>query len=414
MKLTAPIKISYKNLLAAKFRSFLTVLGIIIGIASVIIVMSIGASAQQLVISQVAGIGSNLVGVLPGASDEKGPPASALGVVVTTLKETDLNAALLKKNVPNAVAGSGYVSGIDTVQFGENSLQANYQGVSAAFLDVEENTLAQGRFFTPDEEAGLARVAVLGSKIAQDLFPDQNPLDKKFTLKNVNFTVVGVLEARGSVAFSNPDELVYMPLDTAQKLLLGIDYINFMRIKIDNAENVERAVTDIKATIREMHGIKDSKDDDFSVRDTAQALSTITNITNVLKYFLTGIAAISLLVGGIGIMNIMLISVNQRIREVGLRKAVGARNRHIITQFLIEAVFITMTGGIAGILIGALISFLAAVVIGFLGYNSWEFFLPLSSILLATFVSIVIGITFGMFPAIKASRVSPMEALRYE
>lgn len=413
MKLSSPIKISYNNLMAAKFRSFLTILGIIIGIGSVIIVMAVGASAQRLVISQVSGIGSNLVGVLPGASDEKGPPAGALGIVVTTLKESDLNAILLRKNVPNAVTGSGYVSGIDTATYGENSFQASYQGVSASFLEVEANTLISGRFFTSDEEAGLARVAVLGSKRAKELFPNADPLNKIFTLKNINFTVIGVLEERGSVAFSNPDEIIYLPLDTAQKLLLGIDYINFMRIKIDSAENVPRAVADIKATIRETHRIKTPADDDFSVRDTAQALSTITNITNVLKYFLTGIAAISLLVGGIGIMNIMLISVNQRIREIGLRKAVGARNRHIITQFLIESVFITLVGGLIGIVFGVLISFVASVIIKALGYE-WEFLISFVSIVVATLVSMLIGLLFGLYPAKRAARISPMEALRYE
>ena len=399
--------------MAAKFRSFLTILGIIIGIASVIIVMAIGASAQQLIIAQVSGVGSNLVGVLPGASDEKGPPASVLGIVTTTLKQSDLDAVLLKKNVPNAVAASGYVSGIGTARYKNNSRQNNFQGVSADFIDVEKNDLSSGRFFTDEEDSGLARVAVLGSNTAKELFETEDPIGKMFSLKDVNFTVVGVLAPKGGSAVSNPDELVYMPLSTAQKILLGIDYLNFMRVKIDNPENITRAVADIKYTIRTQHRIKNPNDDDFSVRDTAQALNMVTNITNVLKYFLAGIAAISLLVGGVGIMNIMLISVTQRIREVGLRKAVGARNRHIITQFLIEAVFITLVGGIIGIIFGILISLLAAVIINALGYE-WEFLISFSSIVVATMVSAAIGLLFGLYPARKAARISPMEALRYE
>ena len=413
MKLSSPIKISYKNLMAAKFRSFLTILGIIIGIASVIIVMAIGASAQQLILNQVSGAGSNLVGVLPGASDEKGPPASALGIVTTTLKQSDLDAVLLKKNVPNAIAASGYVSGVATAKYKNNSNQASFQGVSADFINVEKNDLSFGRFFTSEENSGLARVAVLGTSKAKELFDSEDPIGKTFSLKDVNFTVIGVLAPKGGSAISNPDELVYVPLLTAQKILLGIDYLNFMRIKIDSPENVDRAVADVKYTIRTQHRIKNPSDDDFSVRDTAQALTILTNITNVLKYFLAGIAAISLLVGGVGIMNIMLISVNQRIREVGLRKAVGARNRHIITQFLMESVFITLVGGIIGIIIGIIIAFLASVIINALGYD-WEFLISLSSVLLATFVSIAIGLIFGIYPARKASRVSPMEALRYE
>lgn len=399
--------------MAAKFRSFLTISGIIIGIASVIIVMAIGASAQQLILNQVSGAGSNLVGVLPGASDEKGPPASAIGIVTTTLKQTDLDAILLKKNVPSVLAASGYVSGIGTAKYKSNSNQASFQGVSADFINVEKNDLSSGRFFTSEENDGLARVAVLGATKAKDLFDNEDPIGKMFSLKDVNFTVIGVFVSKGGGAISNPDENVYMPLLTAQKILLGIDYLNFMRIKIDAPENIDRAVADIKYTIRTQHRIKNPSDDDFSVRDTAQALAIITNITNVLKYFLAGIAAISLLVGGIGIMNIMLISVNQRIREVGLRKAVGARNRHIITQFLIEAVFITLVGGIIGIILGILVSLLASIIINALGY-SWEFLISFSSIVVATLVSMGIGLLFGLYPARKAARISPMEALRYE
>lgn len=413
MKLSAPIKISYKNLMSAKFRSFLTVLGIIIGIASVIIVMAIGASAQQLILNQVSSIGSNLVGVLPGASSEKGPPASALGIVTTTLTNDDLNALLQKKNVPNVVEGSGYVSGNAVSKYQENSAQTSYQGVSASLLNVESLNLSEGRFFTKDEDMGLARVAVLGANRAKELFPNVDPIGKVFTLKDVNFTVIGILEKRGSTVASNPDDMVYIPLDTAQKIMLGIDYLNFIRLKIDSTDNLDRAVADVTATLRIRHKIKNPADDDFSVRNTAQALSTITNITNVLKYFLTGIAGISLLVGGIGIMNIMLISVQQRIREVGLRKAVGARNRHIITQFLIEAVFITMIGGVLGIFAGIFVAFVASIIINALGY-SWEFLISFSSIALATLVSGAIGIIFGLYPAKKAARISPMEALRYE
>ena len=413
MKLTSPIKISYKNLMAAKFRSFLTVLGIIIGIASVIVVMAIGASAQQLILDQVAGMGSNLVGVLPGASDEKGPPASVMGLVTTTLKVEDLKAVLQKKNAPNVVAACGYVSGVATSKYGSVSVTSNFQGVSASLLNVEKINLAAGRFFTEEEDAGLARVAVLGSSRAKELFPNVDPIGKVITLKDTNFTVIGIFEERGSSGLSGTDDLIYIPLQTAQKILLGIDYLNFMRISVDSAENVPRAAADIKMTIRERHRIKNPADDDFSVRDTAQALEMLMNITDVLKYFLAGIAAISLVVGGIGIMNIMLISVNQRIREVGLRKAVGARRRHIIAQFLIEAIFITLVGGIIGIIVGILVSLLTSIIINALGYE-WQFIISLNSIFVATSVSILIGVIFGLYPARKAAKISPMEALRYE
>jgi putative ABC transport system permease protein len=413
MRLTDPVKISYKNLTTTKFRSFLTMLGIIIGVASVIIVMAIGASAQALILNEVQSVGSNLIGVLPGASDEKGPPASVFGVVITTLKYEDLQAILKKKNVPNAVTGSGYVTGSAITSYAEKSIASNFQGVSSDLPNVEKVTLQSGRFFSKEEDTNLARVAVLGNNRAVDLFPNVDPVGKSITLKNLNFTVIGVMEKKGSSAFSNPDDLIFVPLFTGQKLLLGINYLNFVRVKIDSEANLDRAVADIKATLREQHHITDPADDDFSVRNAAQALSILTNITNILKYFLTAIAAISLLVGGVGIMNIMLIAVNQRIREIGLRKAVGARNVHIVYQFLIESVAITLSGGIAGILIGIFFSYLAAIIIRSLG-NSWDFIITWQSIVLATSVTIAIGIIFGMYPARKASRVSPMEALRYE
>lgn len=404
---------AYKNLTAAKFRSFLTVLGIIIGVASVVIVMAIGASAQALIIDQVKAIGSDLVGILPGASEEEGPPASAMGAVVTTLKNSDLRALLQKNNVPDVVDASGYVTGVATTRSRSFSAEASYQGVSASFPEVENVDMERGRFFVDGEDIGMGRVAVLGYKRAQDFFPNEDPIGKDLVIKDVAFKVIGVAAERGSVAFSSPDDLIYIPLVTAQKILLGIDYLNFIRVKVNDPNNVERAIVDIKMTLRAQHHIKDAKDDDFSVRNAAQAISALSSITDVLKYFLVSIASISLVVGGVGVMNIMLISVNQRIREIGLRKAVGARNWNITLQFLIESVFITLVGGVIGILLGILVALLAAAIITQLGY-SWQFIISPSSILVATSVTILIGLIFGMYPARKAARVSPMEALRYE
>lgn len=413
MNLLNPIKISYKNLLAAKWRSFLTVLGIIIGVAAVIIVMAIGASAQALILEQIQGVGSNLIGVLPGASEEKGPPASALGIVTTTLKYEDLQAILKKNNAPNIIDAAGYVTGATTVKSATESFSASFQGSNASLMNIEQLTVVSGRFFIKEEDTNLARVAVLGANRAKDLFPNTDPIGKNITIKDLNFTVVGVLKERGSVAFSSPDDLIYVPLFSGQKLLLGIDYLNFIRVKVDSADNIERAVADVKTTLRERHKIKSGQEDDFSVRDTQQAISMLTTITNVLKYFLTSIAAISLLVGGVGVMNIMLVLVNQRIREIGLRKAIGAKNINIIMQFLVESVFISLTGGILGIIFGILISYLASVIITGLGYN-WQFIVTMQSIIIATTVTIAIGIIFGMYPARRAAKVSPMEALRYE
>ncbi|MBP7060775.1 MAG: ABC transporter permease [Candidatus Moranbacteria bacterium] len=413
MKFSDPIKITYRSLSASKLRFLLTVLGVVIGVAAVIMVMAVGASAQKLVLSQIENVGSNLVGILPGASEEKGPPASALGIVTTTLKNDDLKALRERRNIPHLIAASGYVSGSATVESSAASFEASYQGVSPEMVEVENIRVEQGRFFSPEEEFDLSRVVVLGAARAQDLFPGRNPIGSVVKINKNPFKVIGVLETRGAAAFSNPDTLIYVPLGTAQKILLGIDYLNFARGKIDTPDNIERTMADMTILLRKQHHLEDTEESDFSVRSTKAALGILTSITDVLKYFLIAIASISLLVGGIGIMNSMLISVSQRIREIGLRKAVGARPVHIMTQFLIESSLVTLVGGIIGITLGILIAYVAALIIPRLGYE-WQFLVPFSSVAIGFSVSLVIGITFGLYPALKASRVSPMEALRYE
>lgn len=405
------MKMAWKNLSASKFRTFLTILGIVIGIASVILVMSVGASAQELILGQIRAVGSNLIGVLPGASEEDGPPASAFGVVTTTLTMNDM-LAVAKQN-PHIASISGYVSGSSMISYKNESFSMTYQGVSAELPLVEKIDIAKGRFFRADENDGLARVVVIGSDRAVDLFGDEDPLGKSISFGDLKFSVIGVLEKRGSSGFTNPDQIVYIPLATAQKLLLGIDYINRGRIKVDKEENIAIVSESMRTILRERHKLKGDKQDDFSVRNTADAITILTNVTNALKYFLTFVAGISLFVGGIGIMNIMLIALKQRIREVGLRKALGARNSDIQFQFLVESVFISLAGGILGFLLGVGLTFIAALIIQKLGYE-WTFILTLQSAGVALVVVLLIGIFFGLYPAKKAAQVSPMEALRYE
>lgn len=407
------IRIAYQSLLTAKLRFFLTVLGIIIGVAAVIMVMGIGASAQDLVLSQVKKVGSDLVAILPGASEEDGPPASAMGVITTTFTNSDLEKIRERQNAPHLVAVSGYVSGNATLETKRESREVSFQGVSPEMVAVESIDVAAGRFFLADEEQDLSRVIVLGHNRAMELFPNSDAVGETVRLKDIPFQVVGVLEERGSTAFSSPDDLVYVPLVTAQKLLLGINYLNFARAKVDDENNIERSRADVTALLRREHDLEEDEESDFSVRSTAAALGVLTSITNVLKYFLIAIASLSLLVGGVGIMNSMLISVSQRIREIGLRKAVGARPHHIVTQFIIESVFITLVGGVIGIVFGVLLTYIASLVIVRLGYE-WQFLLPLQSVFLGLGVSFLIGIIFGTYPALKASKVSAMEALRYE
>lgn len=394
-----------------KIRSFLTMLGIIIGVMAVIIVMSVGAGAQSLILNQVKSMGSNLIGVLPGKSDEKGPPASVMGVVITTLKADDLEA--LKKDNPHLLSATGYVKGTDTITWGDQKTDTSFTGVSSEYLDVEDTRVQNGRFFTVEEDRGAARVAVLGDTVAKDLFGDQNPLGQDIKIKKTVFNIIGVMKKRGSSGMQNQDDQIFVPLTTAQKLLLGINYVSFARLKVDSADQVNSAMERAEVILRERHNIDDPENDDFSVRSMVQSLEAITTITNALKMFLAAVAAIALVVGGIGIMNIMLAAVQERTREIGLRKAVGAKNKNIIIQFLIESSMITTLGGAIGIILGIFISWAVAQVAQNLGY-SWDFVISTPSIIIGCVVSVGVGLVFGISPARHASRLDPIEALRYE
>ncbi len=411
MNIQESVLSAWQTIARSKLRSFLTMLGIIIGVMSVIVVMSVGAGAQSLILNQIKSLGSNLIGILPGKADEKGPPASAMGIVITTLKQADLD-ALIKEN-PHLLFGTGYVKGAETITWGSQKVDTNFTGVTAQLIEVEDAKVAKGRFFTAEEDKGVARVVVLGSSVAEDLFDEEDPIGQDIKIKKTTFNIIGVMKARGTSGMQNQDNQVFVPLDTAQKLLLGIDYVSFARLKVDSAENVESVMDYARLVLRERHRIENPENDDFSVRSMAQGLDAITTITNALKMFLVAVAAIALIVGGIGIMNIMLAAVQERTREIGLRKAVGAKNKHIITQFLIESSLITFLGGIIGIVLGVVISYVVAKIAQSLGYN-WDFVVSLPSIFIGCLVSIGIGLIFGLVPAKKASRLDPIEALRYE
>lgn len=408
------IAASLKSLLANKVRSFLTMLGIIIGVGAVIVIMSVGAGAQSLILAQVKSLGTDLIGVLPGKSED-GPPASAMGIVITSLTYEDALAMKDPKNVPNVIGVSAYANGAGTLSWGANSYDTSLNGCMAEMMEVEGGEVEQGRFFSKEEETNLSRVVVLGSTVKKELFGDSEAVGQKIKVKKHTFEVIGVMTERGTVAFQDYDDKIFLPIKTMQKLILGIDYINMVRAKVDYEENVDKAINDIKATLRERHDITDQSGaaDDFTVQSTAQALDAITTITNALRFFLAAMAALSLLVGGIGIMNIMLVSVTERTREIGLRKAIGANNGSVMSQFLAEAATITSVGGLIGIMGGTLVSFLVSVVANFLEYD-WEFSVSFISIILALGVSTAVGLIFGLYPARKAAKLEPVEALRYE
>ena len=408
------IKQSITALLSNKTRSFLTMLGIIIGVGAVILIVSVGAGAQSLILNQVETFGSDLVGVLPGKTEE-GLPATAYGIVITTLTYEDALALNKKTNVPNIVDVVAYYRGAQPIKYGSNSYDTSVNGVTASYTNVEGGAVETGRFFNSDEERNLSKVIVLGSTVKKELFGDSNAVGQKVKIKKQAFEVIGVMEEKGTVALQDYDDQVLIPLKTMQKLIAGVNHVSMIRAKVDNEENVEQALEDLTITLRERHDITDptGDDDDFTVRSAAQAMDMITTITNALKFFLAAMAAMSLIVGGIGIMNIMLVTVAERTREIGLRKAVGANNKNILSQFLMEAVVVTLLGGIVGIIGGAILSYIVAIVVKSLGYD-WDFVITASSLLIATLVSSIVGIIFGLYPARKASKLEPVEALRHE
>ena len=411
MKISDTIKLSFSVLRTNKIRSFLTGLGIIIGIAAVIIIMSAGAGAQSLIVNQLDSIGTNLIGILPGASEDDGAPASALGIVVTTLKYEDAEA--IARQIPNVAAVSSYNTGIATASWQGNKSDVTYYGVMASYPQVEDTELADGRFFSEEEDASSARVAVLGFQVAQDLFGGQNGVGQKIKIGKEFFEVIGTVKERGTSGFQNRDEMVFIPANTAQKIMLGIRHVSYIRAKVNNPDNIDRAVEDIKLLLRDRHGLRESTVDDFSVRNTKDAIEALTSITDALKFFLAAIAGISLLVGGVGVMNIMLAAVNERVREIGLRKAVGAKRRDIMIQFLAESITVTLFGGIIGIIIGSAVSWLVAIIANYLGYD-WDLLVSPASILMGFGVAFLVGLVFGIYPAQRAAKLNSIEALRYE
>ncbi len=404
------IKFSLHNLNVNKKRSFLTMLGIIIGVGSVIVIMSVGAGAQSLIINEISSFGTNLFGVIPGAADENGPPATVMGITVTTLKLKEVDDL---KKIPHVEAVTAYVRGVGTMNYQNQFTEATFVGVNASLPYVESIDINHGRFFNTNEVKSMAKVVILGHEVKQKLFDSENPLGKTIKIKKHNFKVIGYLDQIGNVAFENKDTQVYIPVTTAQKIILGINHVSIIRGKIDTTENNDFVIKQVKSTLRKNHHITNPDNDDFTVKSLDQALSVVTSITDSLKLFLAGIAAISLLVGGIGIMNIMLVNVAERTKEIGLRKSIGATTNNILIQFLTESATLTLIGGSIGIISGILFSWLIAFGAQTMGYE-WEFIINPTSILLGLSVSISVGLIFGSYPAKYAANLEPVEALRTE
>ncbi len=395
-----------------KSRSLLTILGIVIGITAIILVMSLGQGARNLILGQIQSIGAKLIAVIPGRQP-KGP-TDFLATFTDSLKARDLTALHNKTNIPHIETVMPVVFGSQTASYSGETYRPTILGVSDQFGKIYNIYPSQGRIFTEDEVRSYADVAVIGSEVKKQLFGNVPALGEKIKIKEKTFRVIGIIKQVGQLSFLNFDEAVFIPYTTAQQYVFGIKYFNRLAIEADDEANVDTTVSDIKRTLRISHNITDPDKDDFFVQTQAEALDTVGSVMNVLTLFLAAVAGISLVVGGIGIMNIMLVSVTERTQEIGLRKALGATYRNILLQFLFEAVFLTVTGGVIGILLGGSLSFLISLGLSHFYNLSWGFTLPLSAIFLGLGVSSAIGLIFGIYPARQAARRSPIDALRYE
>ncbi len=400
------LKIAMNALLRNKLRALLTMLGIIIGVASVIVTLGIGEGSKASIQQQIAGMGLNLVTVVPGSQQRGGIQFGAS--TMQSLKETDVDAIL--SECPAVLAATPEVRGSGQVVFGPANWPTQMLGENASYMQIRERSVTNGRMFTDREISGASKVCLLGQTVITNLFgAGADPVGQVIRFKKVPFLVIGVLDVKGLNTFGqDQDDIILAPYTTVQKRVQAITWVNSIYTSALDSKSTDLAAKQIEETLRRRHKIKGSDQNDFTIRNQTELLSTFSSVSNILTILLGAIAGISLLVGGIGIMNIMYVSVTERTREIGLRMAIGGRGFDIMMQFLAESMLLSITGGVIGIILG--IS--ASKIIG--STLSWPVIVLPRSEVLSFAVCTVIGIFFGWYPAKKASGLDPIDALRYE
>ncbi len=416
MRIKDIIRLSFLSMLKNKMRTALTVLGMVIGISSIIVVFSAGEGIRSLIVGQIESFGTDIIEVeikVPStksgsAGDTESATSLASGVQVTSLKEEDLNEI---NKLENISGGYGAITNQAPVTYLNETKQGLIMGVSADYINIDKSEIDQGYFFSEADNNSLSQVVVLGPKISQELFGDDNPIGKNITIQRGRYQVVGLLKEKGATMGFDFDDLIIMPVKTLQKKMMGIDYYMYFVHQLVDSNKAEETADSIKEILRENHDISDPIKDDFIVTTMKEMLSTTKTVTNALTILLLLIVAISLIVGGVGILNVMYVIVSERTPEIGLRKAVGAKFSDIMQQFLIESILITFIGAVIGIILGIVISFFVYLLANYFGLE-WKFIVPIKSFIVAVLFALLFGVLFGLLPARKAGKLDPVEALR--
>lgn len=409
-KLISSICIAFRALTMNKLRSALTMLGIVIGVASAIATVAIGSGATQRIQEQIASIGSNITMVIPGSTTSSGMRMGTGNAV--TLSEAD--AKELVAQCPDVALAAPMVRGAAQVICGNNNWATGIYGVTPDYLTIRDFSMADGAEFTQQDVEGANKVALLGKSVVDNLFGGTEPVGQVIRIKNVPFTVVGVLTPKGqSSQGRDQDDIILLPISTAKRKVIGInsanaDAVNAIMMQAKSGTQIPAAQEEAEALLRQRHHLQTVETDDFKIRNLQELFAAQEASSGIMGMMLAAVASVSLVVGGIGIMNIMLISVRERTREIGLRQAIGAKTRDILTQFLVEAVTLSIAGGFVGILLGIGASALISRIAG------WATAVGPGAVLLAVFFSALVGIGFGYYPARKAAYLDPIEALRYE